>query len=607
MIGLFQSRQATSADQFFGGKGIPAKGFKIAEPYGPPHEDQTKSLLEGGQALVLPGGSALLSDGVTLHTFSETNTPQVIVRARECFYNSTNHEVSSTGPIQMQTADGRFTIDGMGFLWRQTNSSLVISNNVHTAIQPEAVQSKAGDAKISSDGLENGPLFITSSRFSYEGTPGRGIGVWRDNVQVTGSNLVVRSKVLTAEVPVNERQLHSLVADQDVEVDYSGLHATGGRLTYAPDSGIIRLSDQAVWQAEKREGRGDELVIDRTNHIFQVNHHAWLKLPGQSLGESGFLSVSNSPHIKRQGAAKSSIEITCDTYEIRTNQATFREQVQLDEYVDNAVQGRLTCSNAMTVTFSGTNELQTLTANKNVIIEEGDKRFTGGLAFYTHTNTTLEMTQDPTWRSGPQHGKGDLIRVNAQQNEMLVHGNAYLALPANQLAGQFSPTTSTGTTNRPSRSGTNMFAEIFCEEYTLSTNLSAFRGGVYATHPEMNWSCEKMTVQLSNTGTTNLIAEQNVVFNLLTQKGEVHGKGDRAVYSFGVVGPGNTNQIVNELRLTGTPAILSGTNGTFQNPLVIWDRARDKLSLPGSDYRIQGFAKAIDTNIFVLPNKKRTK
>src|SRR5258708_3297107 len=34
----------------------PTKRFKIAEPYPPPYETQTKSLLEGGKALPMPGG-----------------------------------------------------------------------------------------------------------------------------------------------------------------------------------------------------------------------------------------------------------------------------------------------------------------------------------------------------------------------------------------------------------------------------------------------------------------------------------------------------------------------------------------------------------------------
>jgi hypothetical protein len=618
LASLIQTKPASPSSQPFGGKGIPAKGFKIAEPYGPPYESQTKSLLEGGQALILPGGNAQLSEGVTLRTFSETNTPQLIVRARECFYNSTNHEVNSAGPIRMQTADSRFTIEGIGFYWRQTNSSLVISNDVHTAIQPDDSRTKSNQANSDPDAPETGPLFITSSRFAYDGATGR--GVWRENVNVTGTNLLVNSQILTAEVLMDERQVHSLVAEQNVTLEYSGLHATGGRLNYAPNSGLIRLSDQAAWReigqerrenhgipAQQREGGGDELIVDRTNHVFQVNRHAWLKLPGQTLGESGFLSLSNAPAKNPTGPSKSIIEINCDSYEIRTNQAVFRDEVQLNEHLDNTVRGQLTCQ-AMTVTFAGTNELQTLTAEKDVVIQEDDKRFTGGRAFYTQINTTLEMTQNPAWRSGPRRGKGELLRLNTQQNEMLVRGKAYLALPATELAGQFSPVPGSAITNRPAGTGTNQVAEIFCEEYTLNPTNSIFLGGVYATHPEMNWSCERLNVRVQPGGPTNVVAQQNVVFDVMSQKGPVHGIGDDALYSFGTLKTlTNSLLVVDELRLNGAPAMLSGTNWTNHNPIIIWDRTKNKVILPGSEYKLQGVAKPMDTNIFVLPNKKRTK
>jgi hypothetical protein len=124
----------------------------------------------------------------------------------------------------------------------------------------------------------------------------------------------------------------------------------------------------------------------------------------------------------------------------------------------------------------------------------------------------------------------------------------------------------------------------------------------------MNWSCEKLTVQLPTAGTTNLVAEGNVDFNLLTQKGKIHGTGDKAVYSFGSFNTStNGPQAIDQLRLTGTPAFLEGTNGTVQNPVVIWDRARDKWTLPGGEYKIQGSAPAANTNTLLLPNSKLTK
>jgi lipopolysaccharide export system protein LptA len=613
LIGIWSSHLPTTFAQNLGGKATvkPFKNFKTAEPYPPPHETQTKSLLEGGKGVLLPGGKTLLSDGVTLRTFSETNTPQIIVKIRECIYDTTTHSVNSAGPIEMQTADGKFTIEGTGFLWQQTNSSLIISNNVHTMIQAALLQTAGTNQAKVSNGPENGPLFIDSGQFSYDGPSGSGRGIWRDHVLVTGTNLVLHSELLAAEVPMNEREVRSLFADTNVVIDYMGVHATGKRMDYAPNDGSVRLSGPATWQAEQREGHGDELIIDRTNQIFQVNRHAWLKLPGQTLGESGFLSFSNSTAGISAPPAKRSVEIFCDRYEIRTNRAVFRENVRLEEHLGEMIRGRMSCQKVMTVNFAGTNELESLTADGDVIIEEKgeredeDKRFTGGRAVYTHTNSILEISENPKWRAGSREGKGDLIQVNTKQNEMLVRGNASVTLPAQELASQFG--TTNAPTHRPAGNDTNRFAKIFCEEYTLGTNTSVFLGGVYATHPEMNWSCEKLTIQLPTRGVTNIIAQQNVVFDLLSQQGKIHGKGDNAVYSFGLLDTiTNGNVAINELKLMGTPAVFSNTNQVLENPVVIWDRAKNKLRLPGSDYRIQG-TQLVNTNLFALPNKKLVK
>jgi len=584
------------------------KGFKVAQPYGAPYEKQTKSQLEAGKALPVRGGY-LLSEGVTLRAISESNTLQLVVQAQECFYSPSNHTANSAGPLQMQTADGKFSIGGVGFYWLQTNSSLFISNQVHTLILAELFQS-ATNQPGSAGNPDMGPLSIWSDRFHYDGTSG--LGIWSEHVLVigtntTGTNLALSSELLTAEVPIKQRQVRSLLAEGNVVIDYNGLHGTGGRLNYAPNTGLIRLWDHAAWTAQQREGSGDELIIDRSNQVFQVNGHAWLNLPGQSIGETGFLSFSNTPVQSISKAEQRSVEILCPRYEIRTNSAIFYDQVQLREHWNGTVRGRMNCQ-LMTVSFAGTNELQSIVADKNVVIEEGeDKRFTGGHAVYSHTNTTLEITQNPEWRDGTRSGKGELLRLNTERNEMLVRGNAWLRLPANQLANQLS-LTNHAAAHPSSLSPTNQFADIYCQEYTLQATNSVFRGGVYATHPEMNCTCEQMTVRMPSAGLTNVISEGNVVFDLLTQQGKTHGTGDNAVYSFGAVDTAtNGTQTIDQLKLTGTPAVLSTTNRTLQDLVIIWDRLSNKVVLAGGNYKMQGSGRALPTNTFQLPNKKLTK
>jgi len=54
---------------------------------------------------------------------------------------------------------------------------------------------------------------------------------------------------------------------------------------------MVWLESPAIRNGRLRGGRdhADELLIDRTNQTFQGNGHAQIKMPGQSLGTSGFL------------------------------------------------------------------------------------------------------------------------------------------------------------------------------------------------------------------------------------------------------------------------------------------------------------------------------
>src|SRR6266851_322267 len=100
------------------------------------------------------------------------------------------------------------------------------------------------------------------------------------------------------------------------------------------------------------------------------------------------------------------------------------------------MRGKMGCS-LMTLTFASSNELQTLCAETNVV---------------------LELTEDPTWQAGAKAGKGDLLRVNTQLNEMLVRGNASMRLPADEFASNLTPASPGQKIKPPSKPGTNQFA-----------------------------------------------------------------------------------------------------------------------------------------------------
>ena len=92
-------------------------GFRLAEPYGPPHQNQMKFLLAGAEARA-QGSSAFLITQMKLQTFRTNGEPEIVIEAPECVYDSAKRLASSPGRLRVETGDGRFFVEGEGFLWR---------------------------------------------------------------------------------------------------------------------------------------------------------------------------------------------------------------------------------------------------------------------------------------------------------------------------------------------------------------------------------------------------------------------------------------------------------------------------------------------------------
>ena len=585
---------------------VDSKGLKFAEYFDPPHETQMKSLLEGAKAQPQEGGRILIA-GAKMQTFRVSGEPVMAVEAPECVYDSGQRSVNSAGPLRMRAVDGRFYLEGEGFLWQQTNSSLFVSNHVHTIIHQDLLRPPAAGAPTNATLPGGGGIDIFSDQFEY--ATNSGLGIYRGNVRMTGTNLAVAGGILTFVLPMSgllkPSGLQTLTVETNVVVDYEKVHASGERASYLPDTDLIRLTGQpARWRAEQREGRGEELLLDRRNSIFRSRGHAWLKMPGQSTGASGFLPQPHSPATNSLAATNQFVEILSDNYELRTNSAVFREEVRVSDQRGDQPQGKMSCK-TLTAAFSGTNELQQLVAETNVILEQDTNRFTAGRAVYSGTNGMLELTERPTWRSGLREGKGDLIWVDTKRDEMLVRSNAFMRLPASELGrpAGFGP-------GAPAQAGpkaaTRQFAEILCREYTVGPEGAVFRGAVRLDHPQMQWACERITALVPpGSGQINrTVAEQAVVFDLTDDKGQqVHGKGEKAVYTYG-----STATVTNEImELTGHPATLTTTNFTGQNSIFILDLANHRLGAPGrSKYVMRGLARDGGTNTMRMPGEMFT-
>jgi lipopolysaccharide export system protein LptA len=627
---------------------VEGTNFKIADLYDAPNERQIKSLIEGARAR--HQGTQTTVNDVKVQTFRTNGVAELIIEAPESLYDDTYKAINSPGPVKFRTADGRFALSGVGYLWLQTNSTLYISNRVQTVVLPELIEAASADAATNSATQTNKGVTILSDRFQY--AKDLGIGIYSGNVRASGTNVDFKGKsdVMEVLVPVGEHQLQTITMSNNVAVDYASIEATGQKAVYTAATGLAKITGSPAWHDEnQRRGSGDELLIDRTNKIFRANGQAWVKMPSQSMGTNAFLS-SGANSVK---GTNQFVEIFSDHYEFRTNSTgnfvQFGDQVRMVDTSNGQTNGTLTAA-TMLVTLLSTNELQSMVAEKNVVIENETNRFTGEKAVYTATNGLLEMTGSPAWRSGTRQGTGDVLVANLRRSEMEVRSNAWMRVPATNLGPSMatspgvdarqSPVAAQSSLSRPkgdnsgikwpqmepdppapskkgtrtksattnTQSSTNEFADIYSETYTVTTNGARFEGGVRIVHPRLNWVCKTMNVDSPNPNSKDvtMTAEEAVEFNLKAedQSQSVHGTCNHAVYNYSIT-PKGTNDT---MTLTGNP-ILETTNSIFTNKVIILDCANNKVMAPGR-FRLYGTnatATPIPTNVFRLPTGKKKK
>jgi lipopolysaccharide export system protein LptA len=650
---------------------LEARG-KLAEYYGPPYQTRMRWYLEGARVQPLTNDQWLITEP-RLQTFSVQGERTLGVQAPQCIMDRRGGTVSSSGPIQAQLAEGKFSISGEGFLWRQTNSDLIISNHVRTLLQPDLLartSAEAGPAK------GKGPVEILSQQFDYSTNYGQ--AVWRGGVRVKGEQLALSCGVLRAKLPSGQRglqglvapssgaqgqrqdppsgqgRLESIAAEQNVSVDYAGVQATGDEAVYTAETDEVHLSGHPTWRAQSREGSADDLVLGRTNQVLRASGNAVLKMPGQGLPTVGLVSPGG-PHATNALPAKDQVlEVLSQSYIVQTNLETtlaeFSGPVQVSERAGGEVRGTMSCGQ-LTVGLGQTNQLERMVAQPHVVIHQQDRQFLAGKAVYEGTNGVMKLTEAPSWQAGLRQGRGDLIWLSTKPEGMLVVGNAWMRLPAEELASaevvphgpprrpaaSSAGGTAAGAANRPAAAkpgGTNSpMAVITAEEYTVTPQGAIFEQEAHIEHPRMTWSSQTITVYWPEGGTNrHILAETAVRFELMGENDrKMEGQGDKADYAYSV-----TNGITNEtMVLTGRPARLDvrrepaeltptanpaqfvparkppetkTEQGTVTDALITLDRIHERIrTSTGRQWAIHIETPPVNTNSFQLPKYKPKK
>ena len=443
--------------------------------YEPPFQQQMKYLVQGAQAQPLANACYLINQ-LKLTTFQTNGGVEMIIAAADCVLDSKSHVAASPGPLSVRTADGRFFLEGQGFAWVQSESSLNISNRVHTVIH-QGLSATNAAPQMAED------MEVFSDHFVYNQKTGQ--SVYRDNVRVAGTNLTLTAGELSLS------------------------------LSLPMTNNVITLKGRPTWSSGQRNGGGDVLEFDRVNNSLRATGNSYVKMPGTVMGTNA-----------QAGAAGKSFEVLADNYELRTNGATFIGNVRVTQFAGDQPAGKMNCG-VMTVALKPPGEIQWLVAENNVVVEQDDGRFTGATALFTATNSVVQFSGNPTWSKGGRNGSGDGVFVDQARNEMTVRGNARMKLPRGDMK--------TGAIPQGGMAATaDKIVTITSDEYVVKSGRAAFRGQVRIEDAQMQIASDLLTADSLAGGEQieRITAERNVVADLKDSNGtNTHVTADRALYT----------------------------------------------------------------------------
>jgi len=486
------------------------KGFRVADYYDAKagRTNQMKMLLTGDTARPLAGQPGRYEiQGLRLVTFREAGPTNLVASAPQCFFNFFSRDLFSDGPLTALAANSRFSIEGQGFLWGETNSLLIISNQVHTRVQKPAGRTNRASRLTSSlpappPPTATEPIDIRSRTFVYNMHSGE--ATYRQQVSVTNPpSFVLTCEQLQASLNVISNQIQTLVAESNLVIhltDKQPGQITGDKAVYRSANGqdAVTITGNPAWQFEKMEGRADELLLQPQD--FTAYGHGWLVLAG------GFAPVTDlGTHTPpgSQGAAnrqREPIVLSFDEGSFHPGTVLFSGHV--NAWQTN--QWHLTSDRLTAQLDSKSNRLEQLIAepNAHIVLQSQDDtvRAQGDRMRYwiaTNSDTFLEITGQPSWGSDKFEGRSDRLLIQAARREYQANGHVFIKL--------LPPKPATNATSTPTRAATNRFRlgdqpiEIRAEEGSMKPGNGRFQDQVRISHPDWQLGCDTVSFTLDPT------------------------------------------------------------------------------------------------------------
>jgi lipopolysaccharide export system protein LptA len=353
-----------------------------------------------------------------------SNEVQLVARSPECHIDDARHRAWDNGPIVLFTPTTNVWVQGEGFLFIETNHTLVLSNKVETHILRSLLKTsvlngdKTNAPEMSDQVLK---IFADRCRFDYESHFAQYFG----HVHVIDVQLDLTSERLSIQMTSNSA-IETILAEDNVVMTTTNMGwASGPRAFYYVTNGseMTELTGGAWWHNGDEKARAEKFLYDASRHFLTASDNVRVWWPN--------------------GPQRPGVQPKADS----TN--GYREL-----WADFA-----------TLQWPPTNgPVEAMHATGNVlIVNQADRSSaTGEQADYVRTNDLFKLTGNPEWRSERMEVKGRVLTAQTTNKVYHARGDSHLKLKL------------TGSTR------TNEFIYVDSEDLDYQTNLAVFTDHVKA-------------------------------------------------------------------------------------------------------------------------------
>ena len=587
------------------------------------------AITENGQVTtILRGeeinGSQITQLSIQLNKKGEKSTPEFFIESPECEIpqlSKSIYDASSSKSIILRTADGGFTIEGIGWKWSQSQGLLVISNKVTTIIRKDLIGARRNGTASPTPQEDASNVEIRSNRFLFNHTNSKAI--YQDAVHATDpGRLEISCGKLQIDLSEDTQGFKEVLAEGQLEIKLldakAPIQANGGRAIYRlgqESQDVLEIMDAPTWNTQGHNGRGDRIQVtasEKEQH-FKVIGNAWASL---DLGNIRSQQIINTPGDQQP------IQITADQYEFDGT------EVQFEGFV-KASQGDSWTLSCETLTANIDKENKTATTIQasgmvQMTQQDGEETFTATANQVVYQPTapdeeTIILTGDALVDTGEFVARGERIEVNNTElnNTIHVNGLATLELPVSTASSiGILNLGNNQTTHDPSKAPDRI--RITSNAYSLEGSKAEFVGKVSIQFQDGTLNCDTLEVMFSAdrkwikniyaTGAIQLVGEQGRmtcreitgIFSETTHEMErllaegnvfmTHpkgkAKGDTAVFY-------PQTQMV---ELKGTPRIMTTLESKSGRPpqhilaegeSLLWDQANHRFNGTRGRYRIK--------------------